>query len=94
MKYRKKPVVIEAVRFIGWNKLGVSYEKAVDECPTWLKKAFDSKVVVFKPEKSVVCIKTLEGAMEANIGDYIIKSVNGEIYPCKPNIFKTTYEEV
>lgn len=39
-------------------------------------------------------IKTLEGVMTADIGDYIIKGVNGEFYPCKPDIFEKTYEEV
>jgi hypothetical protein len=43
---------------------------------------------------SGVVIETLEGAMKGNVGDYIIKGVNGEFYPCKPDIFDTTYEEV
>lgn len=42
---------------------------------------------------SGVVIETLEGAMKGNVGDYIIKGVNGEFYPCKPDIFDTTYEE-
>ena len=43
---------------------------------------------------TTLVIHTLEGDMEASIGDYIIKGVNGEFYPCKPNIFTKTYEEV
>lgn len=50
--------------------------------PQWIKK------------EEKIEIKTLEGTMTANIGDYIIKGVNGEFYPCKPDIFDKTYEEV
>lgn len=85
MKYRKKPVVIEAVQFTN------------DEPETLiaLQEFMDSDVrVSYKnPEKPVIKIETLEGVMDASIGDYIIKGVSGEFYPCKPDIFKTTYEE-
>lgn len=46
------------------------------------------------PSQGIVKIPTLEGTMEASIGDYIIKGVNGEFYPCKPDIFNKTYEKV
>lgn len=78
-KYRKKPVVIEAVQFTGNN---------VDEILEFAKDSFNN------PSTSEIVIPTLEGNMIASIGDYIIKGVNGEFYPCKPDIFDKTYEEV
>lgn len=78
-KYRKKPVVIEAVQFTGNN---------VDEILEFAKDSFNN------PSTSEIVIPTLEGNMIASIGDYIIKGINGEFYPCKPDIFDKTYEEV
>lgn len=81
MKYTKKPVVIEAVEF--------TYP------PTEEFKAFinfdGARKVVIKNNFAV--IETLEGNMTANIGDYIVRGINGELYPCKPDIFKQTYEK-
>lgn len=81
-QYRKKPVVIEAALFSGDN---------INELWDWA--GADS---IYGPtEKSSSCfIETLEGKMEAKVGDYIIKGVSGEFYPCKPDIFAKTYEEV
>lgn len=79
-KYRKKPVVVEAMLFTG-NNFG-EIGKFV---------GFDAQIV--GREKRLE-IKTLEGVMEAKPGDYIIKGVNGEFYPCKPDIFEKTYELV
>lgn len=79
MKYRKKPVVIEAVQFDGTDK-------SVD----WLLPQLKSGEVGRANNK--LYIKTLEGVMTANMGDYIIKGVNGELYPCKQDIFLKTYE--
>ena len=86
MKYRKKPVIIEAIQFednsdriieihefMGGDTIRVNYE---DKDNPYLK------------------IETLEGIMKASVGDYIIKGVNGEFYPCKPDIFEKTYEIV
>ncbi len=86
MKYRKKPVIIEAIQFedtsdriieihefMGGDTIRVNYE---DKDNPYLK------------------IETLEGTMKASVGDYIIKGVNGEFYPCKPDIFEKTYERV
>lgn len=78
-KYRKKPVIIEAVQFTGNN---------VDEILEFAKNSFNN------PSTNEMMIPTLEGNMIASIGDYIIKGVNGEFYPCKPDIFDKTYEEV
>jgi hypothetical protein len=50
--------------------------------------------MAFGPENRYIQIQTLEGVMEASVGDWIIKGVKGEFYPCKPDIFKMTYEEV
>lgn len=79
MKYRKKPVVIEAVQWTGDNL------KEVDEF---------MGVKYIEVDTNAILIQTLEGDMLASIGDYIIKGVQGEFYPCKPDIFKATYEEV
>ena len=79
MKYRKKPVVIEAIQFNGENQGDVA--------------EFMGEMIRtnFFPD---ILIETLDGTMKANIGDYIIKGVKGEFYPCKPDIFEMTYEPV
>ncbi len=78
-KYRKKPVVIEAVQFTGNN---------VDEILGFAKDSFKN------PLTRDVIIYTSECNMIVSIGDYVIKGVNGEFYPCKPDIFDKTYEEI
>ena len=77
MKYRKKPVIIEAVRWTG--SITPEMEDLLGE-------------VKVLPKGSSLLIPTMEGVMEARRGDYIIRGVNGELYPCKPDIFKKTYE--
>jgi hypothetical protein len=79
-KYRKKPVVIEAVQWSGDNFKEVGNFIEGDH------KNF--------PKPRVVIIPTLEGEMTASEGDFIIKGVNGEVYPCKPDIFEKTYVPV
>lgn len=76
MKFRKKPVVIEAVQWTGKN--------ASEVC------SFMGGVMGTTEHK--VEIDTLEGRMHASIGDWIIRGVKGELYPCKPDIFAATYE--
>ena len=83
MKYRKKPVVIEAVQWLGKNE------------------PFDGKAIGLEFKDGPVErldggieIRTLEGTMLASVGDFIIKGVQGELYPCKPDIFEATYEAV
>jgi hypothetical protein len=78
MKYRKKPVVIEAVQWNGDLKDFVN---------------FPISGAYVNPD-NVMIIKTLEGIMNADIGDWIIKGIKGEFYPCKPDIFEATYEKV
>lgn len=81
-KYRKKPVVIEALLWTGSNLDDVLAFCCGDA--TYEQMAKGSAAVV---------IKTLEGQHIASIGDFIIKGVHGEFYPCKPDIFEKTYEE-
>ena len=80
-KYRKKPVKVEAVQFDG-----------TDESVEWLLPQLKSGEIGRACNK--LYIKTLEGVMEAKVGDYVIKGVNGEFYPCKPDIFEKTYEKI
>lgn len=80
MKYRKKPITIEAVQWTGENIKEIEhFTRGKTRYNLWLD-TFE--------------IKTLEGTMIANVDDYIIKGVKGEFYPCKPYIFKQTYELV
>lgn len=94
-KYRKKPVEIEAFQYDGDLK-GSDGEYYV---PEWAVKAFENGTLMytsFSPSQIPcgLCVRTLEGDMYAKAGDYIIKGVNGELYPCKPDIFEKTYEKV
>jgi hypothetical protein len=88
MKYRKKPVVIEAIQFDG------SEDSASEVCRFADGKA--ERVPDYRTGASsgaiLVQIKTLEGVMTADVGDFVIRGVNGEFYPCKPDIFAATYE--
>ena len=87
MKYRKKPVVVEAFFF------------GLHTYPDWFRQALkDGAVKYIEAEKDMPCdveIKTLEGThLAKQQQDYVIKGVRGEIYPCKADIFEATYEEV
>ena len=79
-KFRKKPVVIEAIQYVGGNKQEIidftKGQASVNTCYSYLT------------------IPTLEGNHEADVSDWIIKGIRGEFYPCKPDIFEATYEEV
>ena len=81
MKFRKKPVVIEAVQYTGSN---------LAEICKFMNKSYQQ---IYNTD-GTLSIETLEGTMKANPFDYIIKGVNGEFYPCKPGIFNKTYEPV
>jgi hypothetical protein len=93
-KYRKKPVVIEAFQYDGdlKNKDGFYY------VPQWAVDAFESDVMYYdsleNEPPSELFIKTLEGIHHVSVGDYVIQGIQGELYPCKPDIFRKTYEEV
>ncbi len=81
MKYKKKPVVIEAIQWNGTN---------MAEIAKFTKNS--GRYIEF--EDDICRIETLEGIMIASKNDFIIKGVQGEFYPCKPDIFKETYEPV
>lgn len=81
-KYRKKPVTIETIIYDGTNAIKIW---------DWADKPHH---VDGDYGKKYLLIDTLEGTMRAEKGDYIIKGVQGEVYPCKPGIFKQTYERV
>ena len=77
--YKKKPVVVEAIKYTK-----ESYGESVDFCGKSFYGCLDDNII----------IETLEGKMKASLGDYIIKGVKGDIYPCKPDILEMTYDEV
>ncbi len=81
-KFRKKPVVIEAIQFDG-------FEETFNKICEWIGAKHSSN----GDHKNII-IKTLEGDMRADRNDWIIQGVNGEFYPCKPDIFEKTYEKV
>lgn len=96
MKYRKKPVVIEAVQFLGFDGDGVAtfdYDNGDGYEPSWCWGNWQNGNIQYEENTERLIIKTLEGDMLANQGDFIIRGVNGEIYPCKPDIFEKTYEK-
>ena len=84
-KYRKKPVIIEAWK---WDETKETFKK------TGCKSMMSSGHVERPNEMTSLRIQTLEGTMAVNKGDYIIKGVHGEFYPCKPDIFEKTYEKI
>lgn len=88
--YRKRPVVIEAMRFETNNEPYGS--QCMDNIVNWVNQGQD--VVRAWHNGTGIFIITLEGEMRASVGDYIIRGVKGEFYPCKPDIFDATYEVV
>jgi hypothetical protein len=87
-EYRKKPVVIEA-----WCNTEEKPHRS--KVPAWLSDALkDGRVCFSGGPYGYFTIKTLEGEMRADYGDWIIKGIQGELYPCKPEIFAATYEPV
>lgn len=90
MKYRKKPIVVEAFQWLGDDRYRYM--------PEWAVKALKNNVMYYGAVGSgppcELFIVTLEGIHHASVGDYIIQGVQGELYPCKPDIFEKTYEEV
>lgn len=85
--FKKKPVVVEAHRFNGSSSARKAFYDWMDG------KEFRPPAVQTR-DMCTLAINTREGVMMANPGDYIIKGVEGEFYPCKPGIFAATYEEV
>ena len=93
MKFRKKPVVVEAIRvtFAEWDNDGTWNGPPLSEEPEWCKPL---KLAVEGDKYLGWYIETLEGRMLASPGDYIIRGVKDEIYSCKPDVFAATYEAV
>lgn len=88
-KFKKKPVEIEAIQYTGHNDFDISrWSKNIVYFSPVLEPSENN------PTGSYLQIRTLEGIMTAIVGDWIIKSVKGEFYPCKDDIFKLTYDEV
>lgn len=85
-KYVKKPVQIEAIQWTGDNYDEISKFTESELKTITLTNKFTGKIEVATLE-----IETLEGTMSASVGDYIIKGIQGEFYPCKPDIFEATY---
>lgn len=79
-KYRKKPIIIEAKQFF-WREVEPDFRGDIKDSPVYF-------------ESNKYYINTLEGRMEVSDGDWIIKGVKGEFYPCKPDIFAMSYDEV
>lgn len=92
MRYKKKPVIIEAIQWDGHNDDEIREFLGIDFA------GMGDNLVAYKPESEqyrskLIYISTLEGTMEASVGDYIIRGINGEHYPCNPDIFEKTYDE-
>jgi hypothetical protein len=80
-QFVKKPVVIEAIRYDGENM-----HEVVSFCGT--------QCAIRREPQMPVLVNTLEGSLFAQVGDWIIRGIRGEFYPCKPDIFEETYEPV
>ena len=87
MKYRKKPVVIEAEPVATLIR---DAKEAWRRLPAWFRSAYENGNLLIGPD--FIDIKTLEGTMRGGETDWIIKGVKGELYPCKPDVFAETYE--
>ena len=91
MKYRKKPIPVEAI------KMG---KEGFEETPEWFIKALSTSKVYYRNyfgSNFIKCgfrVQTLEGNMDGNIGDYLVRGVKGELYPCRGGIFEMIYEKV
>lgn len=90
-KYRKKPVVIEAMQFVNNSQPD---DKNMNEICIWVNQGVAQDARHAWHNGTNIFIQTLEGQMRADCGDWIIKGVNGEFYPCKPDIFEATYDKV
>lgn len=100
MRYRKKDLIVEAVRLNDEKRVIIELVDGnlFDKFPSWLSEAFKTGNVYYRyPEESdyvYVFIKTARGTMMASPGDYIIKGIDGELYPCKADVFEQIYEKV
>jgi len=81
-KYIKRPITVEAIQWDG------SVESAAEVIE------FGLGSVMYSADLNKMICQTLEGSMVVGVNDYVIKGINGEFYPCKPDIFEKTYDEV
>lgn len=86
MRYKKKPVEVEAIKFDGTNHREILKFIYPDMSETGLAGAERMKLPIV--------IETLEGDMNVSVGDYVIRGVQDELYPCKPEIFEQTYQTI
>lgn len=89
MKYRKKPIVIDAELI---SDIILWATNQWDKLPDWVEENYERNKIIFISDH--IEISTKEGRMRGEKDDYLIKGVQGEIYPCKPDIFKQTYEPI
>ena len=92
-KYQKLPVVVEALEWTGQNHRAM-YDFLTGRFDDYIRSTGQNFFIDHNVVQGGLVIRTLEGTHVANIGDFIIKGVKGEFYPCKPDIFKLTYQEV
>jgi hypothetical protein len=85
-KYRKIPVVIEAMQYLR--------EENISSLQDWFVRNNSGRKLIYYPDDNEYYIETLEGNHRLSKGDYVIKGIKGEFYPCKPDIFEQTYELV
>lgn len=103
MRFRKKPVTVEAMRFDGTPAEAMEVYRWIEENTLGVfepteriagRKPWPESGVAIDPSDGRLIIATLEGGHWADVGDWIIRGVAGEFYPCKPDIFAKTYEKV
>jgi len=94
--YRKKPVIIEAIQLLATRKSIIDVMSFMNQKPNLSNPISDDKFDDYCRfvKNEGLKISTLEGKMTASDGDWIIKGVSGEFYPCKPDIFEKAYEKV
>ena len=91
-KFRKKPIVIEAMEWTGDNYVELNkFVEGGEPVALPIGEALPGRRLREGDERSLLVV-TLEGEMRASVGDWIIKGMKGEFYPCKPDIFEATYE--
>lgn len=93
MMYKKKPIIIEAVKWDGKNHREM-WNFLTGKTDDYISSSSDNFYIDHEKVTGGLVIKTLEGEYPVSIGDYVIKGIKGEFYPCKPDIFELTYEEV
>lgn len=93
MKYMKKPIVVEAFQYVG----DLIYPAGGAYVPEWAITAYQNGILCYmslEDEPPELYVRTLEGNLHVSEGDYIIRGIEGEMYPCKPDIFEETYARV